>query len=521
MGREENRRARILLLGAPGVGKNCLESRFTTTTFPPPYNPALTLSSLRLFTLTPKGSQPPTPSIPSTPPLDLSLEISFDQNGFNGADTQHPSTGSSVYSGESIPGVVTVPGPVGAASSPRSESRENTKTCAECVRAANTFMVEVINYPTLQLAKERANVLSMGDYDAVLLVYDVGSRETFDILPILHGEVSLMGRSNGRGTSRKSQTPSQKDEPIIALAGNKADLDSARAPLDLSLSRSGEKKRDMQTSEHEASSLASPAQVDPVRSPSSLSMSMREFVADGRRSAMSMETSITRSPSKLLRRQSSQSVRLSRKSSTPRMSRRASERELADMWLKAGSANQETSPLGNVDETTQVENHSSASVRREVQTAEGEALARQLQIRIPFFETSAKTGDNVEELFEAILREVLGSKGLEVRDAADYRGSKPCKRHSAMDSKFSSTVNSPTDPVPESRLSTRPGQSRQATRSSGEWPSAFVSERSSEAEEPVINLPPPPTSPKPKKEGVLRRMGSIFGKKKQMPRTSA
>jgi len=40
-------------------------------------------------------------------------------------------------------------------------------------------------------------------------------------------------------------------------------------------------------------------------------------------------------------------------------------------------------------------------------------LARTLLLNVPFRETSAKTGENVEEIFEAIVREVLWEMGKE------------------------------------------------------------------------------------------------------------
>lgn len=388
-------------------------------------------------------------------------------------------------------------------------------------------MVEVINYPGLELARERANVLSAGDYDAVLLVYDVTSRETFDVLPILHSEVALMGRPSGRRASRKTQPASQKEGPIVALAGNKADVDSAPSRYGLRLTSPRARRREIQPAEPEqaSGSGSNPAELrgEIPRSASSLSMTMREFVADGRRSAMSMESSIVRTPSKLLKRRSSQSVRANGKSpaTAPHMSRRASERELADMWLRAESTNRESSRLGSTDETEPAsDDWPLKSPSRRVQTAEGEALARELQVQIPFLETSAKSGDNVEELFEAILREVLASKGHRVRESVLPRDSTPCKRHAAMDSKFNSAANSPTNVIPEGRLAIHHAYNQHGTRSSGEWPSAFVRERSPEASDLNTESNSPPVVAKPKKEGMLRRMSSIFGKRKPVERIS-
>ena len=49
--------------------------------------------------------------------------------------------------------------------------------------------------------------------------------------------------------------------------------------------------------------------------------------------------------------------------------------------------------------------------RREVSKLEGELLSRALLLNVPFHETSAKTGENVEETFEAVVREVLREMG--------------------------------------------------------------------------------------------------------------
>lgn len=48
---------------------------------------------------------------------------------------------------------------------------------------------------------------------------------------------------------------------------------------------------------------------------------------------------------------------------------------------------------------------------RQVSHVDGEGLALELATQVPFFETSAKTGENVDELFEAIARAVLKEMG--------------------------------------------------------------------------------------------------------------
>ena len=486
-------------------------------TYPPPYNPAFTSCSRRLLTLAAKKAEPSTPVLQSPPPLDLSLGLSFDKNGREVLDAHRPQTSSSVYSEDDpASGVVRVPGPREAAPS-RFESRGTPETCAECVKSANTFMVEVINYPTLQLARERASVLNMGEYDAVLLLYDVGSRESFDIVPVLHSEVILRSRFYGKRSSWRSQGSLVKEEPIIALAGNKADFDSEGPDPELTFNLGKSMERWGQNAHPTSSGSLDTIYSDedePIRSPSSLNISMHEFVADGRRSAMSLDTSSTRSGAKLVKRKSTQSVRVNGDGTLPRMSRRASKRELANMWLDKGIMPREGATLDEVDEMAQM---GGKSYRRQVARAEGADLARQLQLRVPFLETSSKTGQNVEEMFEAVVRQVLVSKGLKVLSTVDCQGSKPCRRHSATDSKFSSAANSPTDVGPEGKLAIHPSPPRQVAGSGDEWPSSFGSGWASEIREEVrINPAPVSTNAKAKKQGVLRRVSSIFGKKKQM-----
>lgn len=50
-------------------------------------------------------------------------------------------------------------------------------------------------------------------------------------------------------------------------------------------------------------------------------------------------------------------------------------------------------------------------MQRQVSTVEGEALAKAFATQVPFFEASAKTGKNVEEMFEAVAKAVLHEMG--------------------------------------------------------------------------------------------------------------
>ncbi|OIW28304.1 hypothetical protein CONLIGDRAFT_372136 [Coniochaeta ligniaria NRRL 30616] len=275
MGRSESKPTiRILILGAPGVGKNCLESRFTTTTYPPPYDPALTLHSRRYFTLSPRPSSPPEPT---TRPLDTSYGLpTLRQTSFAGdflttddkpadddGDTR-PHTASSTFSNPASASLPTRstghPTPKGAAPSTTVsrtgaidlEHHHHHHPCPECKTEATTYLVELTNHPALQLDSVRAAVLGGGEYDAVVLVYDVGSRGSFDAVAGLAGEVvGVFGRGGGKGGRGKLKrrrsgvagvTPmsfhksGQKrgyGEPVVALVGNKADFDAEYASVDV------------------------------------------------------------------------------------------------------------------------------------------------------------------------------------------------------------------------------------------------------------------------------------------------
>lgn len=57
--------------------------------------------------------------------------------------------------------------------------------------------------------------------------------------------------------------------------------------------------------------------------------------------------------------------------------------------------------------------------QREVSVREGETLARRLLLPVPFHETSARTGENVDEAFEAVIRAVLKSQGRDPDSVGD------------------------------------------------------------------------------------------------------
>ncbi len=105
-----------------------------------------------------------------------------------------------------------------------------------------------------------------------------------------------------------------------------------------------------------------------------------------------------------------------------------------ETWLQTGShveaaaaETDEAAPTSPAD-ITRIESYqtgSTTAAKRQVSRLDGEALARELMLQVPFFEASAKTGENVEDLFEATIREVLREMGLlEPPGAAKQQ---PCK----------------------------------------------------------------------------------------------
>lgn len=286
--------------------------KFTTTTYPPLYNPSLTLSSRRYLTLSPRPCSPPEPT---TRPLDTShggppplRQASFETH-FLAADEEaaidgeaqdrsRPRTASSTFSNPaSLPRLrnTTAEGAAAAHAISGDEEKEEDRppspsgaeqqhppqktACPACRREATTFLVELTSSYPAPLGPDNNSAGGRG-YDAVLLVYDVGLRASFDavsglaeaVLPLCcdrdrrrerrgrgRGRVVLRGgrsvdeglnegkHSSGRtklqrkGSSssvafganggtydRASSSVSFRGSrgPVVALVGNKADFDA-------------------------------------------------------------------------------------------------------------------------------------------------------------------------------------------------------------------------------------------------------------------------------------------------------
>ncbi len=147
-----------------------------------------------------------------------------------------------------------------ADASPSSGANERAEVCEDCLTDAQhhaTYLVEVTNYPALQTPKERYQVFAKGEYDAILLVHDIGSRGSFEAAQDLHSEIPLRHGRRGRKRSPAgkhrvgAQEPHQHlprrrgdggnrgggnaKETVVALVGNKSDFDEEYASASLGL----------------------------------------------------------------------------------------------------------------------------------------------------------------------------------------------------------------------------------------------------------------------------------------------
>jgi len=412
-------------------------------------------------------------------------------------------------------------------------------------------MVEVINYPGLQLSRERHALLAKGEYDAVMIVYDVASRESFELASVLHGEIqAAAGRhlhhyqhKQQQRAGRSSWKPhfGKEGGPVVALVGNKTDFDEEFRSVEAALEGYfHDKQAKIQALEVEERHMVHPLYREVGRdvvydempmSARSLGRfaSTRDLLADGRRSVVSVDRYTSRNPGKLVKSKSVQTIRLGGEAPGLRyLHRRASKRELVNSWLETGSPTREHhQEVDETDGSTQVDTQDSESttaVKRQVSRVEGEAMAQRLGIRVPFLETSAKTGENVEELFENVIRQALGAMGKDVAapdsPTSPAEPARPCRKrghgnganNNERDSKFSSAANSPVDSVPEGRGGGFGGAQSGRMQAGDEdgWPAPPIPANGDD-ERPT----PPAPRKKERRESVLKRMSSLFFKKKQ------
>jgi GTPase SAR1 family protein len=305
-------------------------------------------------------------------------------------------------------------------------------------------LVELINYPKLQLARERMSVFAKGEYDAVLLVYDVANRESFEAASDMYREIP---RKNGGHQRRGSFSKTSKHQQsraaartVVALVGNKSDFDIEYASVELGLDGPlMEKVAEIQEADMREQELMHPLFREsrfyddmPSFSPRSLggfSGGRDRDPSDARRSVMSADVPNQRT-SILSSQRSVRTLPEGRERQLPALRKKASKTDKTDAiekWIETGSPTVEEAPE-EAEDLTQVDTQdtdSTTAAKRQVSRLEGEVASQRLQLDIPFFETSAKTGENVEELFEAVVRGVLKEKGIVVDLESQTQ---PCKR---------------------------------------------------------------------------------------------
>lgn len=117
--------------------------------------------------------------------------------------------------------------------------------------------------------------------------------------------------------------------------------------------------------------------------------------------------------------------------------------ETVERWLQIVGKATEDDKEGAVLESASIEVPiSKAKPGRSVSVSEGEDLARSLELQVPFFETSARTGLNVEEAFEAIVRSVLKKIGRSATPSTAELAKRCRQKHEAEQQKRASVSRS-------------------------------------------------------------------------------
>ena len=330
-----------------------------------------------------------------------------------------------------------------------------------------TYLVELTNAPGLLDPTARSRVLAKGRYDAILLVYDVGNRATFEAVQEIYDEIPLRHTKRGRkkghatGTVRKSRSSifagagsgggRAAREPVVALVGNKSDFDDEFAGFgggfDLGLVLS-DKEAVLQEADVEERSLVHPLYREsrayddaPLLSPAISTRSTpvarargagSETAADARRSVLSADHALLGVPEGRWPNHAVERIRsgpgplvVPRVKSGPpflEMPGKMARVQSIEKWIETGSPGLPAETGLEEDDAALVDSGASdgektertTALRRQVSRLEGEMLTRTLRLTVPFFETSAKTGENVDEVFEAVVREVLAERGYHV-----------------------------------------------------------------------------------------------------------
>jgi GTPase SAR1 family protein len=389
-------------------------------------------------------------------------------------------------------------------------------------------MVEIINYPHLQLAKERAQVLHKGEYDAVLLVYDVANRDTFEAATNMRREIPARVHRRRSSATRPKPVKQGHNEPIVALVGNKCDFDAEYASVELGLDGPIlEKVAEIQQAEIDEREQIHPLYResrfydDLPLSPRSLNFFSAEPLADSRRSVMSADNVRA---SVLSTRRSVKTLPEGKERSLSSLQRPASKTTVIEKWIETGnpSVEEKDEDCEDLTHADTGDTESTTAAKRQVSRLEGEAATQRLQLSVPFFETSAKTGENVEELFEAVIRGVLKDMGIDVaQESPNSEAEKRCRRkHGPREKKQSIRI--------ETRIPIVHDMSEPGATPASAVDSIFSGAQPSEVSSPLtpmeairleevrpVDLPaePIPTQQRGRRESVMRRVRSLFFRK--------
>ena len=361
---------------------------------------------------------------------------------------------------ESVP--VPVPPPPPPPAETRNQRAHLSDEVPHTVYDDATYLVELTNAPALLDQTARSRVLAKGHYDAILLVYDLGNRATFEAVQEIYDEIPLRRTKRGRkkghatGTVRKSRSSifaggGLVREPVVALVGNKSDFDDEFAGFgggfDLGLVLS-DKEAVLQEADVEERSLVHPLYREsrayddaPLLSPAISTRSTpvarargagSETAADARRSVLSADHALLGVPEGRWPSHAVERIRsgpgplvVPRVKSGPpflEMPGKMTRVQSIEKWIETGSPGLPVETGLEEDDAALVDSGASdaektertTALRRQVSRLEGEMLTRTLRLTVPFFETSAKTGENVDEVFEAVVREVLAERGYHV-----------------------------------------------------------------------------------------------------------
>lgn len=265
--------------------------------------------------------------------------------------------------------------------------------CAACLAKSQTYLMEIINYPSLKHAHTRHQVLTRSAFDAIILVYDVGNRTSFDYIKKLHAEIRAAASGGKRGKV------SSGTAVVIAVAGNKCDLD-------------GDEDAPVQREEERGSCDEKVGNIDDA-----LALFGPELLGEWRGAG---KPSAPPTPSEV-------------QPPRPALTRSNTLDEFLQLGKSAEIVTNKAVSAGTSSSGSQTAVHNG----RQVSNVDGEGLALDLATPVPFFETSAKTGENVEEMFEAVAKAVL--KGMGRGEVNKEELAKKCSHRTRTDDKNAET----------------------------------------------------------------------------------